>query len=130
MKSVCTCCGEPRKRRSHGRGWQGDHGRCGTCTSRWHAQGRPEGGPVYLSGEQKRERISAGMRRHHTASPASGHQKAAGRLQDYAWLVSFGEPRKAAAARVGVSVKTARTYDRALAAMADESRPLTVSEAA
>lgn len=119
----CTCCGNPRKRRTDGKGWQGTHGYCGTCTSRWHHQGRPEGGPAYLSAAERAARISAGMYRHHAVSPTSGRQKAAGRLQDYTWLRSFGESREAAAARVGVGEQHARqAYEPRIAAMSEAAR--------
>jgi hypothetical protein len=90
---------------------------------------------VYLSASEKAARISAGMRAWHAArdlspaarealdagrplGPLAASQRAADRLQDYAWLLSFGEPPESAAARAGVSVQHARqVYEPLIAAM-------------
>ena len=110
MKSVCACCGKPRTRRASGKGWRGAHGWCHTCTERWYAAGKPATGVPPRVGERERiHRIRATYRR-----------AQAGRIQDYAWLVSFGETRDQAAARVGVTVRRARrVYERLLAEAED-----------
>lgn len=130
----CSCCGRPRTRRADNRGWTGYHGYCPACAERWRVAGRPaEGPPAASSGTERAARISAGLRRWHATHeqsqaargalvPGAGGgvlaQRKANRVQDYAWLTSFGESREQAAARVGVSVWTARDYERELAGMA------------
>lgn len=136
----CRCCGRPRTRRGDGRGWNGCRDWCSACAERWRAAGRPAEGPPAAPGRTERAaRISASLREWHAAhgqsqaalgalaagrvtgwrtGPLIAAQKAADRLQDYAWLISFGEPREQAAARAGVTVRHARyVYEPLIAAM-------------
>jgi hypothetical protein len=96
---LCACCGKPRTRRKGG-GWKGAHGMCQTCANLWYEQGCPEGGPQRAGAERIR-RLRETCQRQRTE-----------RVRDYAWLVSFGETREQAARRVGVSLRTARAYER------------------
>lgn len=119
---VCSHCGKPRTRRTDNRGWTGYRGWCSACAERWRAAGKPAEGPARTSSEERARRISAGLRRWHASHQQSDAARLASargkvdRLQDYAWLVGFGETREAAARRAGVSMWTARwVYDRVLA---------------
>lgn len=131
----CSCCGRPRTRRADNRGWTGYHGYCSACAERWRLAGKPaEGPPAASSGSDRGARISASLRAYHAAhrpsqavldhlaarraaGVATNAARKANRVQDYAWLTSFGESRELAAARVGISVWTARDYGYLLAAM-------------
>lgn len=103
---LCKCCGKPRTRRSDNRGWTGYRGWCSACAERWRLAGKPPGGPPPRGTEKDRiNRIRVTTRRQRLD-----------RLTEYAFLVSFGEPPEQAAARAGVSARTARrVYDRMLA---------------
>lgn len=136
---LCACCRKPRKRRADNRGWTGYRNYCPACAERGRLAGwPPDGPPAASSGTGKAARISAGLRAYHATHGQSEAARAAllaaapvapaawrrvlaqgktNRVQDYAWLVSFGEPREAAAARVGVTGRHARyVYEPLLAA--------------
>ena len=102
----CACCGKPRTRRARGSGWRGAHGLCHTCTERWRAAGKPATGvPPRVTETERRARIVAATR-----------DAQRGRAEDYAFLRDCGLSRADAAARVGVTERTARrVYDRMLA---------------
>lgn len=108
---LCSCCGKPRRRRKTG-GWHGAHGWCHTCTERWYAAGKPASGVPPRT--PQRERI---LRIRVTTRTAQRD-----RLTDYAWLISFGETREQAAARTGVSVRTARRVYEPMLAAAEAAR--------
>ena len=73
-----------RRPRRHRAGW------CTTCYNRWTYHGRPPGGPPE-PGEFRRIRI-----------------------EEYAFLLSQGVPRKAVARRLGIGMSTAGRYEAEL----------------
>jgi hypothetical protein len=97
----CTYCDQ----------WRTQYGHlnlCSACYGRWLNAGRPDTGPPaakparpFTPEEQQR---SVAIRR-------ANHQN---RIDDYAFLLSAGETREGAAARVGVCARTAERYERIL----------------
>jgi len=101
-KAFCRCCHKPRTRRKNGC-WRGAHNWCGTCTTRWYAAGKPPEGPPPRAGEAQRI----------AAIRDTCRQAQEARIEDYAFLRRSGESQETAAARVGVSTRTARrVYER------------------
>lgn len=85
----------------------GPHGAnnwCSTCYQRWKRAGRPDGGPP-----QPLPRVECAAR-----ARAAFQDVVQGRRDDYVDLLSWGETREQAAARLGVCEETTRRYDRVL----------------
>ena len=68
-------------------------GYCGTCFRRWRNHGYPDGGPP---------------------EPQYQNRPRAGKQEEYLWLRAMGWARHDAAARAGVTRRTAARYERAL----------------
>ncbi|MFD1546936.1 hypothetical protein [Nonomuraea guangzhouensis] len=85
-------------------GLHGAFGWCSACYQRWKRAGRPEDGPP-----QPLSRLEC------AAHARAAYQAVVqGRREDYVDLLSWGETREQAAARLGVCEETTRRYDRAL----------------
>lgn len=92
--AVCRKCVHPEPEHPWQEGWR--CGYCRRCYTRWMEHGFPAGGPPA-------ERVQmAGWR-------------ADGRVEDYAWLRECeGLTRQAAAARLGVTIRSALRYEARL----------------
>ncbi|SET51438.1 hypothetical protein [Nonomuraea wenchangensis] len=98
MNDLRTCCQQAINDGKAVRGW------CSACYQRWKRAGRPaEGPPPPMSREDARQLAIASVR-----------ANAAARREDYRELRSWGEPRDQAAARIGVTWRTAGRYERVL----------------
>jgi hypothetical protein len=86
--ATCSSCGQAREHAA--RGW------CVACYLRWYRSGRPDSGPP--------------DRRIAIPSP----EEYAYRIGEYAFLLSCGESQKRAVEQVGISIGTARKYNKAL----------------
>lgn len=112
----CRCCHGPRKRRADGRGWTGARGYCPACYERWRLAGQPAEGPPPGGEAVRIARITATCR-----------EAQAARIEDYLWLRRAGEIREQAAARVGVTARTAlRVYERQAAEAASRRASMTL----
>ena len=85
-------------------GEHGGHNWCIACYQRWKRAGRPEGGPP-----EPLSRTECAAR-----ARAAYQEQARGRREDYQELRSWDETREQAAARVGVTERTAWRYERTL----------------
>lgn len=91
---TCRCCGKVGRYAANN--W------IQSCYQRWTRAGRPNTGPA----PARRPKRGPGR-----APRTRPHQV---RLENYADLRSWGVAKKEAAARLGVSVDTIRTYEREL----------------
>lgn len=98
----CTNCEASPPRDAHRIGWRA--GYCRRCYSRWMDHGFPAGGPPA-------ERVQL--------VGSSSH----GRVEDYAELRSWGRTRREAAARLGVTIRSALRYEARLRDAGDAGWP-------
>jgi hypothetical protein len=98
----CAAC---RRRRPHySRNW------CSPCYQRWWRAGMPAGGPPPAR-PLSTKRLAA-VRTAAALARAARTTRRKGRIEDYSWLLrDQGATRVEAAARVGVSIRTAQRYD-------------------
>lgn len=106
----CTCCGRARP---IARGW------CRACYMRWLRAGKPAGGPP---APRPAANITYPTPAPYRFTPedcaASARVRSENRqyrISEYAFLISCGETPERAAQQLGISVATARDYDKALA---------------
>ena len=90
----CTCCGRFGRHKAHD--W------CIACYQRWNRAGQPDTGPP----PRAQDPIAAAAAGRRAAKEAG--------IEDYLELLSWGETREQAAARLGVCMETTRRYDRAV----------------
>lgn len=95
---TCTTCPAPRPPQAWRHGWRGPW--CHRCSERWRYAGRPESGPP--------------PSRQQVGGPRYG------RVEDYAELRSWGLSLEQAAARLGVTYRSALRYQAVLRAMEPE----------